>query len=528
MLHVYRMTCAFGGPVARWSAWLLLIAFLPILRSEIVLPSVLSEGMVLQQRSNARLWGKATPGESIYISASWGKKVRVIADADGRWRAELRTPGASFEPQSIQFSGGNEHTLENVLIGEVWLCSGQSNMGWSVRQSNRPEEEAANADYPGIRFFKAPTRMAWEPQDDVEAEWVTCSPETISAQSAVAYFFGRELIRELDVPIGLVVSAFGASNVDAWLEPKLARKYGFGNIVDWFEEHRSDMRSIQEKWRLDLEAWKAEQKNEDKPDFRTRPKRRLPGDQQIPFGLYNGMLHPLVGYSIRGVIWYQGESNVPRANQYRSLFPAMIHSWRDLWDQGDFPFYYVQIAPFHYKEPDGVSGAELRDAQREALAVVKKTGMAVLSDIGNNDNIHPRNKQDVGKRLAMMALNRDHGQGRGNDSSPIYRSHSVSKGRISIRFDHAERLIVEGDKILGFTIAGEDKVFVSAEARIVGDRRVEVWSESIERPVAVRYGWSNAVKLNLFNEINLPVSTFKTDNWSDTTEGLLYIDFPQR
>lgn len=495
-------------------------------QAAVELPNIFGDHMVLQQNTDARFWGTADPGEQVTITASWGAETTTVTDPKGNWAIELATPAGSFEPRSIRFAGSNVKELNQVLIGEVWLCSGQSNMGWRVNQSNNAEEEIANADHPSIHFISVPTKFAWEPQSDIEAAWQVCSPESVLELSAAAYFFARELTGKLDVPIGLIVSAFGASTADAWLEPKLAVEYGFQHLVDWFDTHKGTMRDYRTEWLAQLAAWRAQQPENEKPDFSTRPKRPLPGDQLLPFGLYNGMLHPLKTYSIRGALWYQGESNVPRAHQYRTLFPAMIRSWRTLWDQGDFPFYYVQIAPFHYKNPEGASSAELRDAQLKALQFEPNLGMIVISDIGNVDNIHPRNKQDVGRRLALLALHHDYGKIKGPHSSAFYRSHQIRKDRIRISFDHAKRLRVHGDEIIGFTIAGQDQQFVAAKAKIVKGNQVEVWSPDVLSPRAVRYGWTNAAGTNLFNEIDLPVSTFKTDPWRDTTEGKLYLDFP--
>lgn len=490
------------------------------------LPAIFSDYMVLQQNTNARIWGTANPGERVKISTSWGGENNVVANSEGNWATALTTPVGSHDPQTIRFEASNVIKLNQVMIGEVWLCSGQSNMGWRINQSNNAETEIANANHPSIRFIAVPTKHAWGPQFDIEATWQICSPDSAVELSAVAYFFGRELIGELDVPVGLVVSAFGASSAEAWLEPGLAAEYGFQHLVNWYETHKTTMRDYRTEWLEKLSVWRAQQPANEKPDFSTRPKRPLPGDQHLPFGLYNAMLHPLIPYSIKGALWYQGESNVPRAHQYRTLFPAMIRSWRTLWSQGNFPFYYVQIAPFHYKDPEGTAAAELRDAQLKALQFEPNLGMVVISDIGNVENIHPRNKQDVGRRLARLALHQDYGKSKASPSSPFYESHQLRKDRIRISFDHAKRLRVDGDEIIGFTIAGQDQQFFAAKAKIVRGNQIDVWSPQVASPRAVRYGWANASEMNLFNEIDLPVSTFKTDPWRDTTEGVLYLNFP--
>ncbi|MBA7568176.1 hypothetical protein ES708_09897 [subsurface metagenome] len=494
--------------------------------AKVKLPSVFSDKMVLQQKSIATIWGWADAGEKILITTSWGKKAEIVANTNGNWTVKISTPSGSYSPQQITIKGENEIILKNILIGEVWLCSGQSNMGWSVSQSNNADEEIANAKYPNIRFFHVPNTMAWEPQTDVNAEWQVCSPETVAKKSAAAYFFGRNLFQELNVPIGLIVSAWGGSDVQAWIDRRNASKLGFQNIVDWYDQHESSFKKLRAEWMEGINKWKTQQKEGEKPDWSTRPKRMLPGDNHIPFALYNGMIHPIKPYIIKGAIWYQGETNVPRANQYRTLFPAFIQSWRNVWQQGNFPFYYVQIAPFHYRDSLGVTSAELRDAQLKTLDLVKNTGMVVTTDIGNALDIHPRKKQDVGYRLALLALH-DYGKLDHGFSSPLYESKKVSGNSLIIDFKYAKELKTKrGNEIIGLTIAGKDQKFVKAKAEIINGNRLKVWSDDVKKPVAVRYGWSNAPFVNLVNEVNLPVSPFKTDSWEDTTEGNIHLDFP--
>ncbi len=494
--------------------------------AEIQLPAVFGDFMVLQQNTNARLWGAADAGEQIKVIASWGAEVDIVADNQGKWSMEIPTPSGSHIPQQIIFNGKNMLVLNNVLIGEVWLCSGQSNMGWPVQISDRSYEEIKNATYPSIRFFKVPSRMAWDPQSDVEASWVPCAPETVPMQSAAAYFFGRELHEELNVPVGLIVSAWGGSDAQAWIDKENAGKEGLGEIVEWYEKYEQQMREERYKYIKALAEWRTKQPETGPMDWDTRPQRKIPGDNHIPFALYNGMIHPIKMYSMKGAIWYQGESNVNRAHQYRTLFPAMIKSWRKVWDQGDFPFYYVQISPYHYNDFEGVKSAELRDAQLKTLDMLPNTGMVVTTDIGDINDIHPRKKREVGRRLAMLALHNDYNITGEEYSSPMYKSHTIEGGKIRISFDHAEQLKVRGSELVGFTIAGKDQKFIKAQAVVINDGQVEVWSDGIKKPVAARFGWSNALVTNLFNEAGLPVSPFKTDSWKDTTEGVIYLDYP--
>ncbi len=505
-----------------------LFGLLPFLsNADIKLPSLFGDNMVLQQNTKARIWGSAEANEKFKVIASWGEELDVISDQSGKWAIEIPTTKGSYTPHQIIFKGTNVVYLRNVLIGEVWLCSGQSNMGWSVKNSNNAHQEIITANHPSIRFFHVPNTMAWEPQDDVNARWEVCSPETIVYKSAVAYFFGKILLQELDVPIGLVVSAWGGSGAQAWIDRETASKEGHQDIVDWYNTHEQKMKDIRFNWIKETAVWRSNQKEGEPIDYSTRPSRqKLPGDNHIPFALFNGMINPLKGYSIKGALWYQGESNVQRANQYRTLFPAMIKSWRNAWDQGDFPFYYVQIAPFHYNDYDGVKSAELRDAQLKTLDLVKNTGMVSVTDISPINDIHPRGKQEVSRRLAMLALHNDYKKLEGEYTSPVYSSHKVEGNKIILSFDHAKELKAKGAELIGFTIAGKDQKFVKAKAEIVNGNQLRVWSDKVKKPVAVRHGWTNAAVMNLFNEIRLPLSSFKTDNWKDTTEGNIHLDFP--
>lgn len=507
----------------------LLVVFLfPFISfAEVVLPSVFGDHMILQQNTNARIWGWADAGEKITIFLSWGDEINVTADKQGNWKTEIPTPAGSYTPHQIIVKGKNTIYLRNVLIGEVWLCSGQSNMAWSVRQSNNAYEEIKNANQPAIKFFHVPNIMAWDPQEDVNAQWEICTPETTANKSAAAYFFAQNLIEELDVPIGLLISAWGGSDAQAWIDQETAAKEGHQDIVDWYDTYEQKMKDIRFELLKSTAEWRANQIEGKQIDYSTRPSRqKLPGDNHIPFALYNGMINPLKTYSMKGALWYQGESNVPRANQYRTLFPAMIKSWRNAWKQGDFSFYYVQIAPFHYNDYEGLKSAELRDAQLKTMEVSKNTGMVVITDISPINNIHPREKQEVGRRLAMLALHNDYKKWEGEYTSPINTAHKIDGKKIILSFSHAKELKARGADIIGFTIAGKDQQFVKAKVTIINGNQLKVWSDNVKKPVAVRYGWSNALVTNLFNEIKLPVSPFKTDDWKDTTEGNIHLDFP--
>ncbi len=494
-------------------------------RADIRLPAMVGDHMVLQQNTSVNIWGWADSGETVNVVASWGQTVSTRADKSGQWKAQLPTPGGSHTPHQIILQGNNTLYLRNVLVGEVWLCSGQSNMGWSVKQSNNSYMEIQQADYPSIRFFHVPNTMKWEPQEDVNARWEQCRPETVADKSAVAYYFGKVLTQKLDVPVGLIISAWGGSGAQAWIDKTSAQKE-VPEIAEWYDKHEATMKQRHFEWMKGVAEWRSTQQSE-QLDWSSRPARRLPADQHIPFALYNGMIHPLKNYTLKGALWYQGESNVPRANQYRRLFPAMIRSWRNAWQQGEFPFYFVQLAPYHYNDHQGVTSAELRDAQQQTLREVANTGMVVTTDIGNANDIHPRKKQEVGQRLAMLALHHDYGQLDQGYASPVYSKSEVKQKHVVVSFDYAKSLKVRrGNRIEGLQIAGKDQRFVPAQGEIINGNQLKVWSPSVKRPVAVRFGWSNAPFLNLFNEANLPVSPFKTDSWKDTTEGEIHLSLP--
>jgi len=442
-------------------------------QARVVLPSIFGDHMVLQQNSELVVWGWARPLEEVAVTGSWDRKtVRAKADSHANWRVTLNTPSAGG-PHTLAVLGSNTVVLEDVLVGEVWLCSGQSNMEWSARSGiDNGTAEILQANYSGIRLFQVAQRSADAPQLDVEGRWTACSPQTMIDFSAVAYFFGRELYRHLDIPIGLIESSWGGTSVQTWMNPGIIRED---------EEFARSAARIH----------------------------RVPWCPVTPGSAYHAMIAPLIPYPIAGVIWYQGESNTYDPLPYQRLFPALIDNWRDEWG-ASFPFYYVQIGPFEYGKPQ--VAALVRDAQRLCMSV-PDTGMVVISDIGHSTDNHPRNKQDVGKRLASWALARTYKKDTIPFSGPLYREMKVEGGTIRIFFDFAENgLLCRGEKLTHFQIAGRDKVFVEAQARIDGNT-VVVSAPEVRDPVAVRFGWSNAAEPNLFNKEGRPASCFRTDNW---------------
>ena len=432
------------------------------------LPAVFGDNMVLQQGQPVPIWGWADKGEEVTVSVA-GQTRTAIAGEDGRWKIVLDKLDVG-QPLTISIKGssGNAITLKNVLVGEVWVCSGQSNMELRVADCKDAQREIAAADYPKIRLFNVVKKPAAAPETDCVGDWKECSPATVPNFSAAAYYFGRQLHRDLGVPIGLIETAWGGTPAEFWTSRKT------------------------------LEA---------------NPALRPLAGQGQSSQLYNGMIAPLIPYAIRGAIWYQGESNVSRAMQYHTLFPAMIANWRADWGQGDFPFGFVQIAPFRYQGQNPACAAELWEAQLLTLKSVPNTGMVVTTDIGDVKDIHPKNKQEVGRRLALWALAKVHGR-RLVYSGPIYRSMSVEGGAIRLRFYHAAGGLAasDGKPLREFTIAGADGKFVPAAATIDGDT-VVVRSDQVSQPVAVRYAWRDDATPNLANKEGLPASPFRTDVW---------------
>ena len=457
--------------------------------------SIFGNGMVLQQQSSAAIWGKAKPNSEVSIRASWQKKPTVTTANDaGKWLTRIETPEAGG-PFTLEVrSGQAKKRFQDVLAGEVWICSGQSNMHWKMRGfgADHFKEDVEKANYPNIRFCELPKILALEPQDDIKAKWTKCKPATALNFSCVAYFFGSRLHQELDVPIGLISTSWGGSSAEAWvngetLEAEFPQfKKSLGRFDSLIAEHGPVHRNGKNK-----------------------PKGL---NQRMPAVLYNKMIRPIVPFAIRGVIWYQGESNVARPVRYRKLFPTLIKNWRQEWGQGDFPFYYVQIAPFDYRQ-EKLPAAMLREAQFQALSV-PKTGMVVTMDIGNATNIHPKQKKPVGERLARLALAKDYGRTDLVYSGPEYAGHEIESNQVRLRFNHVGGGLAsrDGQPLSHFLIAGKDRVFHPAEAVVDGDT-ILVQSTKVKNPASVRFGWGNGDAPNLMNKEGLPTSSFRTDDW---------------
>lgn len=629
------------------------------------LPAILGDHMVLQQNSSARFWGWTKPSGKVKVTTSWnGESYSTRADAEGNWLVEVATAEAGG-PHTVAIKGDTSIVLNDILLGEVWICSGQSNMEWSLSRAETADTEIPNSDYPDIRLFTVKKHIAPRPMEDVSGAWEACNPETSEAFSAVGYFFGKKLHKELGVPVGLINTSWGGTPSESWTSREMLQTFGdfdqqlealynaSDEEVKKAEEEAVRMEAeIESQWDFDnmdnvgfKEGWK--NADYDDSDWNTMPcpaewssvedigmlegvlwmrtriqvpaswigktllldlgpvdetdvtwingvevgsskivanwnknrsyklpasvvnSRELllsirivngnaqggmigvpeqlmiyPEDDQkaepvllagdwkykiaykfpeiprlnnshTPSVLYNGMLYPLRNLAIRGAIWYQGESNQERAFQYRTIFPGMIQDWRSTWNQGDFPFYFVQLAPYRYANEH--TSAELREAQFLTLSKLKNTGMAVTLDIGNPDDIHPTNKRDVGKRLALWALANDYGKELVY-SGPLYKEQAIEGSSIRIHFDHVgSGLVAKGGDLSHFEIAGEDQTYYPAKAVIDGES-VVLSSKDVAAPVAVRFAWTNTAEPNLFNAEGLPASSFCTDTWKRITD----------
>ncbi|MFN8139937.1 MAG: sialate O-acetylesterase [Fimbriimonadales bacterium] len=617
-------------------------------KAGIRLASLFTDNAVLQRNSNVPIWGWANPGASITATASWGAQAKGKADKDGKFVLKIKTPAAGG-PYNVMLSGDGKIGLSNLLIGDVWICSGQSNMEMTLQKGYPPPipnqaAEIASATYPQIRLFHVAKAMVEKPADTCGGKWEICSPETVGGFSACGYFFGREIYNAVKIPVGLVDTTWGGTEVELWTsERAMMRIPDFATKINGAEAARKQFEQQSEEWlksfaaadagtnnwsnvicdergfnpcpaaptydqmglsdfdgvvwvRASFELGKEEYRHDwtlelgaiDDEDatfvngkqvgltsgWQTTRKYKLPkelllegtnvvairlldimgpggftdptkvfvasGDERLPLKnwrfhrsvamsslpprpqyqgarfslLYNGMIAPLIPYTIKGAIWYQGEANVGRAFQYRTSFPNMIRNWREDWQSGQFPFYFVQIAPFNYGNN---MSQELREAQFLTLSL-PNTGMAVTTDITDDvRDIHPINKQDVGKRLALWALAKDYGRATVEYSGPLYDGYHIEGSQIYVKFRHAAGLTLRNGQSTGIEIAGVDRKFVAAEARVVNGELI-VSSPSIEKPVAVRYCWSDAGIGFLQNAAGLPASPFRTDAWPGLTD----------
>jgi sialate O-acetylesterase len=471
--------------------------------------------MVLQQDTPAAVFGWADPGEKVTVKFA-GKSAEATAGPNGKWVAKLDglTAGATGE---LTVSGKNTLTVKNVVVGEVWVASGQSNMEFTVNRGKDAVEETKAANFPLIRMYTVKKNAKTEPADDTEGKWEVCSPETVPTFSAVGYFFARRLYQTLKQPIGVIHSSWGGTPAQFWT-PKsiLSRDPAFKPIFDSWDQTVANYPQAKAKYDQELAAYKEAAKTPPAPGA-TAPKPPAAPRGGDAFGspacLFNGMIAPLLDYTVRGVIWYQGEANARAAELYKKLFPTMINSWRASWQNADMPFLYVQLANFmqRHPEPTDTDWARLREAQLQTLEV-PHTGMAVAIDVGESKDIHPKNKQEVGRRLALWAeatvYYRDQ-----EYSGPLPSGFQTEDGKIRLTFRNGEEMKAsDGGKIKGFAIAGEDRKFYWADAEIQGDH-VVLSNPQVPNPVAVRYGWDDDPDCNLINNTGLPATPFRTDEW---------------
>lgn len=512
------------------------------LHAELRLPAIVGDNMVLQQKQVNPIWGWDAPGTEVTVKFAGQTKI-AKADDKGKWTVKLDAVPANAQPATISIQGTTSKELKNVLVGEVWICSGQSNMSFSVDRTVTADLDIAQAKYPNIRLISVPAVGTQEIQDDFKGQWEECSPTTVGPFAAVGYHYGRVLHEMLGVPVGLIDNAWGGSACEAWVRRDLLEKDArFKDIIArWQKTESTFTQAAFDKQVADhkakAEAWAVARKEALKagkplPPNLPRPPLNPMTGQHRPGNLYAGVLHPTIGYGIKGVIWYQGESNASRAKEYRDLFPFMIQHWRNEWKQGDFPFYWVQLADFkaYTTEPGDSDWAELREAQTLTMSKLPHTGQCVITDLGEANDIHPRNKRDVAERLARWALVKDYGL-KLPYSSPTYKDVKFEGNKAILTFDHAETglRVVDMDEARGFAICGEDRKWVWADATILPDypgqsprtprgNQITVSSKQIAKPVAVRFAWADNPVVNVYSAEGLPLTPFRTDDFPMITD----------
>lgn len=514
------------------------------LRAEVRLPSIFGDHMVLQQGHTVPVWGWAEPGEDITVTFQT-LRARTTATPEGTWRVDLPALPYGDEPAELTVQGKNRVRFTDVLVGDVWVCSGQSNMEWPLWDTTGGRSEVAKAHYPAMRLFRVAHKTSLEPVSDCEGTWVVCTPESSGGFSAVGYYFGRDLHRHTGRPLGLIGSHWGGSFIQAWTSlAGLRSDSAFGGAVAayeqvvanraqyeaeyysktlpaweaeskrWVEEVKKPHEAAMRLWALEMQKAKKEGKPLPSSPGQPRPMQGKPTcrseSMNNPTVLFNGMISPLIPYAIGGVLWYQGESNANVPALYAKMLPALITDWRRHWGQGDFPFLFVQLPNLNTP----ADWAAFREAQSKALTV-PATGMAVTIDLGDPKDLHPRAKAEVGTRLARIARRIAYGEP-GVDSGPRFRDMQVEGSRLRIAFENAGGGLVanpaEDGRVKGFVVAGLDGVFFPAEAQIQ-QQSVIVWSEAVKQPVAARYGWASAPEVNLFNREGFPAWPFRTDDW---------------
>ena len=486
------------------------------LRAAVQPNSLFTDGMVLQRDTPVPIWGTAANGEKITVKFA-GQSVDTTAQ-DGKWLVKLQPLNTSAQPSTLTISGENTVTINNVLVGDVWVCSGQSNMERQL--GPRPpqplidnwEQEAASADFPNIREFFVPEKGLPAPIDDLNGKWVVCTPQTAPTFSAISFFFARALYQKINVPIGLLFSAVGGTPVEAWtskeaLESKPEGKEVYAAYDKALQDYPAKLADFQQHQAELMQKYndalaKAQAANQPPPPKPGPP--HDPAQHDLPNRHYNAMIAPIIPYAIRGAIWYQGEANSGHGKAYQTLFPLMISDWRQRWGEGDFPFLFVQLAPYRGNSPD------VREAQLLTAQTVAKTAVIVTTDLGDPTNVHPPHKAPVGERLALAARAVAYGE-KIEYSGPLFDKAETAGSQITIHFTHVgSGLLAKDGALKGFEIAGADKKFSPADA-VIKDDTVVVSSATVPTPVYVRYGWNSVPEVNLYNKEELPASPFRTD-----------------
>lgn len=516
-----------GAPprTARFLATLAVLMISSAGQADVTMPAIFSDHAVLQRDMKLPVWGWAKPGEEVTVTLC-GQQLKCAADDMGRWQVMFE-PLTLGDPLTMVVEGKNRIEIKDLRVGDVWLCSGQSNMEFQVQEGLDHELEIPAAHHSNLRLLKVKNEGDQSPQLDSIDHWERCAPESVADFSAVGYYFGRELQQIERVPIGVIDNSWGGSSCEAWIRRDLLE----GNelyqpLLERWNKTMADFDAdpANADFRTKYAEWQkkdAEGRKSGRPNLAGRPKWNCIATNNIrPASLYNGRICPIAPFAIRGAIWYQGETNVERAYQYREMFPLMIKTWRETWGQRDFPFYWVQLADFKDEKasPGDSDWAELREAQTMALDKVPNSGQAVIIDIGEANDIHPRDKQTVAKRLARLALADTYGRKLSHDS-PSYEKMERRGDAIVVRLRNVNGKLVTFDNkpAAGFAIAGSDRKWVWADAKIISDNEVEVRSDVVPEPVAVRYAWADNPVCNLYDSVKLPVTPFRTDDWPGIT-----------
>lgn len=492
------------------------LALIPALRAELKLPAIIGDHMVLQQKLANPIWGWDTPGTKVTVTFA-GQTHTATAGADGRWTVKLAAVPANATPQKIAITGTSKREIQDVLVGEVWMCSGQSNMQWSMAQTYTGDIEGARAKRTNIRIVSVPQVGTQELKTDFKGQWEVATPENVKAFSAIGYLYGRTLHDILEVPIGLIDNAWGGSAAQAWIRrDTIAKDARFKLLMDETVKRETELstQAAQARWQEAADKAKAGKKAAPQS-----PQQWLTGNAR-PGNIFAGVVNPTLGYGIKGVIWYQGESNAGRAYEHAELFPFLIEQWRKEQGQGDFSFYWVQLADFKAEKatPGDSDWAELRETQTKTLRL-PNTGQAVIIDIGEGRDIHPRNKYDVATRLVRWALVKDYGL-KFPYRSPEFKSLAIAGNKATVTIDCFGSTLRTFDvnEPRGFAVCGQDRQWHWATGRVIAPDKVEVSSDQVAAPIAVRYAWADNPVCNLFSADGLPVTPFRTDNFDMITK----------